>query len=75
MFHHLTFPTALRSYIELHTHKHTHTLVLYSSSKGLLALIEVLYTLSPCGMEIILKRGAVERLEAQDVNPETACRF
>lgn len=25
MFHHLTFPTALRSYIELHTHKHTHT--------------------------------------------------
>lgn len=54
---------------------HIHTLVLYSSLKDLLALIEVLCTAGLCGIEITLKWGTVERLEAQDDNPETACRF
>lgn len=54
---------------------HIHTLVLYSSLKDLLALIEVLCTASLCGIEITLKWGTVGRLEAQDDNPETACRF
>lgn len=53
---------------------HIHTLVSYSSLKDLLVLIEAC-TVGLCGIEITLKWGTVERLEAQDDNPETACRF
>lgn len=62
-------------FIPILTCTHIHTHILYSSWKDLLMLMEVLCTVAVCGIEITLKWGTVERLGAQDDNPETACGF
>lgn len=72
MFHHLTFTSALHSYIKLHTHTHTYHIFLLERFTD--ADRSSLYC-RLCGIEITLKWGTVERLEAQDDKPETACRF